>query len=416
MHLNRKVALKGLISEFQSSSMIKVMNLKGYSIVEEASVHETLLFKLLTLGHLLKKVDILIHFPDSSGLRNRVEELGDKYELEDMLIGHEHCMHEIENISTRFSGKVSLRYFSEPVALWSIFIWDNGVLLGWYEPETPSHKSICVELDRTSILGRHFEKYFSSVWTRRSVSAETHRILHPVFPNSNAYPNDIATYESSLRKYYGRSPSRENAFIIMIGGGAGSGKSTLAWQLAHSLGVRNVISTDMVRQLLRQNSLTEDILYDETWEAWKRISSEKTADTLFEGLMKQANLLSDTLLSLARYALSKGMPTIIEGIHILPNTEIANLHKDPRCVLFFVDTPEDQIDRNFELRKYSTHMREIRDSYASLEDRIALHDRMLELVKEADLPIVEGRDWDIVMKSARRIVTKQLKIPECSPH
>ena len=39
--------------------------------------------------------------------------------------------------------------------------------------------------------------------------------------------------------------------MVLIGGGTGTGKSTVATQLAYSLGITRVSSTDFIRQVLR---------------------------------------------------------------------------------------------------------------------------------------------------------------------
>ena len=409
-YVNRKKALNSLYEELQSSSTLRVMNLKGYSVVEEADIPDTFLYRLLSGSNVKKRVEILIHFPDSPALEKRTEELGEEYSLISMCAEHNVCVRKIEEISRRFQNAIKLRFFQEPLALWNMVIWDNGILLGWYASKSPSHKGACIKLERDSIFGRQLEKYFDAIWYQKSVSSSTYQTLLPFYPSSSAYPANISSFEDILVAHYNRPPSRKNAFVIFIGGGAGTGKSTLAWQLAHSIGVRNIISTDMVRQLLRQSDGVPEVLMDETWEAWRHIGQKKTVDTLYEGLKKQANILGPAVASLAKYALSKGMPTIIEGIHILPDTEIVTKLNGTQNLLFFIDAPDYQIERNFEMRKYSTHMRTIRKDFVSLEDRKALHYRMLKLTREKGFTVVQGGDWNTMIDSAKNIVAKHFGI------
>lgn len=408
LYSDRRETLKRLHSELVKSKMIRVMNLKGYSIVEEADIPDTLLHQLLAESRGEKNIEILIHFPDSPALARRADELDQGYTFANMRAEQDACIRKVQDISGRFPGKVSLRFFREPVALWSLIIWDSGILVGWYAPDSPSHKSMCLEFSANSVLGRQFIKYFEAVWAYKSVSADACQTLHPIFPSSAAYPSNMIRMEDFLAAYFGRTPSRKNAFVIMIGGGAGTGKSTLAWQLAHSFGVRNVISTDMIRQVLRDSGHAPDVLTKETWEAWRCVGDEKNAETLYAGLQAQSEMICQTLVSLAKYALSKGMCTIIEGIHILPNLDLRSLKSDSRCIVFFVDAPEDRIDKNFELRKHSTHMREIRSGFSSLEDRITLHEQMLRIAREANLPVVQGEDWNSILSQSRELVITRL--------
>ena len=407
---NRKIALNILYEELKDSSSLRVMNLKGYSVVEESDIPDTFLDRILSESKTIKKVEILIHFPDSPAIEARIKELGDGYSSHNMIAEHKSCMRKIEEINRRHLNIVNLRLFQEPVALWNIVIWDRGILLGWYPFKSPSHKGHCIQLDKNSILADQVEKYFDSIWFKKSVSFATHRALLPFFPSSSSYPTNIAAFEALLFNNYNRSPSQKNAFVIYIGGGAGTGKSTLAVQLANLLGVRNILSTDMIRQTLRQSDGASQIIKDETWDAWRNISDIKTVDALYEGLKKQANLLGPMVTSVAEYALHKGMSTIIEGIHILPDANIVEHINGAQNLLFFLDATDEQIEKNFEMRKHSTHMRTVREGFASLEDRIALHAKMIKLTREKKLKVVTGDNWDEIINSAKNVITQYFNL------
>ena len=54
-HSSRKNALKNLYNELKSSSTLRIMNLKGYSVVEEGDIPDTFLYRLLSESNSLKK-------------------------------------------------------------------------------------------------------------------------------------------------------------------------------------------------------------------------------------------------------------------------------------------------------------------------------------------------------------------------
>lgn len=426
IHRDRKQALQNLLPKLQSSKKICIMNLRGASIVEESDLHETLLYKILEKGETKKEVNILIHFPDSKAFEKKVNGLGEICSFDSETREHQNCIKKIEEISAKYPGQVLLRYFSEPNALWNILTWDKGLFLGWYEKK-PSHKAMCLELNRDSTLGRQFEQYFNDIWSSKSMSKEAYENSKPVYPDSSTHPQNIIDYEKFINLCYGRKPTKENAFVILIGGGAGTGKSTLAWQLSQILGVRNVISTDNVRQLLRvglgmlaetkptqRNFISTlkniglgnlspnkiEILLAETWEAWHYIDENNENQSMFNGLTEQAEIVSSAVASFAEYNLEKGMPTIIEGIHILPNENIMNLRQNPQFFVFFIDTTPKQITTNFTMRRYSTHMREVEEQFAAFDARVQLKAKILELAHENDLPVISAGKWDDMQKQA----------------
>ena len=210
-------------------------------------------------------------------------------------------------------------------------------------------------------------------------------------------------------KYYNRPPTKENAFIIFIGAGAATGKSTLAWQLAQLFGVRNVISTDMIRQIIRNENNTPSLINAETWNAWQHIETHKKDESLYDGLKAQAKVLEPKFISLIKHLLSKGMPTIIEGIHILPDsTNIYNMIPENRHVIFFVDMPEKRIIENYEDRMHSTHMRDKKEGFSSIGDRILLHKRIIQHAKNDNMPVIYGENWVDIIESASNIIMKQI--------
>ena len=408
-HLNHSEAMRHLRPKLINSNVIRIMNLKGYSIVYEADMQDTMLFEILSKSKTNKQVDILLHSPNSPALQKRHEELGEKYSISDLSSEQNICIKKIQTISQHFSNMVKLRFFKEPKAIWKLVIWDDGILVGWYDPQCQSHKGGCLELARNSILGRHFEKYYNSVWEYESISDNAFYQLQPIFPLPfNSIPS-LTNNEDWFIKYYSRPPAKENAFVIFIGAGAATGKSTLAWQLAHILGVRSVISTDIVRQIIREEEHGHSLINAETWEAWKYVETHKNEDTLYEGLRAQAKVIKPRLISVIKHILSKGMTTIIEGIHILPDSkEIFDIIAENRHVVFFVDIPEKRLIENYEDRRHSTHMRDSKESFSSIEDRILLHKHIIQHAKRNNMPVVFGESWAEIIESARIIIMNQI--------
>lgn len=403
IHKNRKKAFERLLPDFLSSSKIRTMNMKGYSLVMEADTPNTLLFNLLENGTREMKFDMLIYFPDSDALQRRMCELGEKYANSDFQKDIEECIRRIDIIKNKFGDRISSRLFSEPGVLWNLVIWDKGMLVGWYESNRSGYSTPCIEIRKNSILWNQFNKYYDNIWTYKSISKEAHSVFKAVFPHSDSYYNLIFKYESALIEYYKRKPDNMNTLIIFIGGGAATGKSTIAWELAKVLGIRNIISTDFVRQIIRQFN-SESVLQSETWDTWNIVSETKNPETLYKGLKAQTKIIEPFIISLIEYALAKGMSTIIEGIHILPNGDLWQSIKNDNHILFFINASEDRINENYRLRKRSTHMRQTTQSFVSIDERIVLHNQIVKNAKEVGETVIEEENWDKLVKQALDIV------------
>ncbi len=407
IHKNRAKAIERLLPDLLSSSKIRTMNMKGYSLVMDVNAPSTLLFKLLEDGNREMKFDILVYFPDSEALHRRKLDLGEKYASSDFQKDVEESIRRIDIIKNKFEDRINLRLFSEPEVLWNLAIWDKGILVGWYEPNISGRSTSCIEIRKDSILWKQFNKYFDNIWTYKSISKEAHSVFKAVFPHSDSYCNLIFKYESTLTEYYSRQPDNKNAFVIFIGGGAATGKSTIAWELARTLGIRNIISTDLVRQIIRQLN-PDEVLQAETWDLWRFVSDTKSNETLYEGLEAQTKIIEPFIISLTEYALAKGMSTIIEGIHILPKSILCQTIKKNNHILFFIDAPEDRIETNYNLRKKSTHMHQTTQSFVSVPERIRLHNQILKNAKKEGETVIEEENWEKLINQALEIVFRHI--------
>jgi 2-phosphoglycerate kinase len=405
IHKNRKKAIEKLLPALLKSSQIKTMSLKGYPLVLEPDSVNTLLFKLIEEGNREMKVDMLIYYPDSEALNKRKEELGDKFSQCDFQKDIEESIRKIDSVNKKFGDRVNLRFFCEPRALWNIVIWDQGMLVGWYEPKIPGHneKSPYVEIRKGSILWNQFIKYFDNTWKFRSISKKAHFTFKGVFPHSDSYSIFIFKNEPKLVEYFSRSPDNKNAFVIYIGGGAAGGKSSIAWEIAKIIGIRNIISTDMVLQVSRQYNQARE-LQMETWDLWRLVGETCNNETLYKGLEMQTILIEPMLISLAEFALSKGMTTILEGIHILPKSKLSKNIKQENQVLFFIDASEERIRENYNLRRISTHMRKTGQGFVNIDKRIILHNQIIRNACEEGQIVIRDDNWGRLLDKALEIV------------
>jgi 2-phosphoglycerate kinase len=105
---------------------------------------------------------------------------------------------------------------------------------------------------------------------------------------------------------------------ILISGCPGTGKTTTAIKLANFLGIDQLVSTDIIRSVLRSSNKEENpFLYSVTHEAWKYLG-EKNSDNIWNGFLEHCRPLYPSMNYLIQKSFSEGRDLILEGAHITP--------------------------------------------------------------------------------------------------
>ena len=138
--------------------------------------------------------------------------------------------------------------------------------------------------------------------------------------------------------------------IIIISGVPGTGKSTIAIKLAETLHYDQLISTDIIREVLRSKSRKnhKPVLFSTTHEAWQFFGKYSSTNVI-KGYRYHSSLLFKTLTKLIKNNIKNGCHTILEGAHLLPEflNNLNNLNAD--IYYFFLSPPSyKELERRFE--------------------------------------------------------------------
>lgn len=108
--------------------------------------------------------------------------------------------------------------------------------------------------------------------------------------------------------------------VIFICGAPGTGKTTLAIKLAERLGIDQVVSSDIVRAVLRSlsNESNDPLLFSVTHDSWKHFGG-KNFENMWKGFIAHCNYLFPVFNSILDKSLSEGRSIIFEGSHITPS-------------------------------------------------------------------------------------------------
>lgn len=145
---------------------------------------------------------------------------------------------------------------------------------------------------------------------------------------------------------------RSKSFVILINGTSGSGKSTLSCLLSCFLKITIILSTDIIREILRKYEMHNTLMRYSTYESWKIPNDEENmkkeihrkqeeekrdytkfnsvTDTKYyimkeleekcvKNFLKQCDLLYPYIDELINKSIEKNEWLIIEGVHLSPH-------------------------------------------------------------------------------------------------
>ena len=196
----------------------------------------------------------------------------------------------------------------------------------------------------------------------------------------------------------------ERPLVVLIGGGAGVGKSTVATQLAYSLGITRVSSTDFIRQVLR--SVIPEAIAPELSRSSFELDGELPSGPAghhpeFE---RQARHVMVGVNATIGRAVSEGMPLIIEGIHLLPELVDPDAVPDG-LVVYVVLSVEDGYDHWTRFAERADDSDRPAERYQANLARIRhLQDHVVATASRNGIPVVANRDVDATVHSILDVI------------
>jgi 2-phosphoglycerate kinase len=229
------------------------------------------------------------------------------------------------------------------------------------------------------------------------------------------------TYESLLRRFGERTASRfliwrkfqepDKPVIILLGGTSGSGKTSLALEVARRLGIRRVLSTDAIRQIMRIMLSPElmPVLHDSSFEAHRHLvtAEEFAHEPVVQGFMEQAAVVSVGVRAMIDRAVSENSSLILDGVSLAPGVIDLDAYADVAHVIYLVVARLDEkaFRNHFKTREKRQAHRNAERYVLNLEGILKIQEHFLELADRNDVPIVDNVTIDgSVMLVIRHVV------------
>ena len=139
-----------------------------------------------------------------------------------------------------------------------------------------------------------------------------------------------------------------NPLIILIGGASGVGTSSIAFELANRLGLKNIISTDMIREVMRK-IISKDlnpVIHRSSFDAHESIRTPAIrVDKVIEGFISHVDVVNVGIEAIIERSLKEGISIIIEGVHVVPGFISPELIEKGRIVMFTLIVEDEEMHK-----------------------------------------------------------------------
>ena len=213
--------------------------------------------------------------------------------------------------------------------------------------------------------------------------------------------NDLAVYIANYlntevdpdfsvryRRWRGVRKSDE-PLIILIGGASGVGTSSMAFEIANRLGLKNIIGTDMIREVMRKIVSKElnPIIHKSSFDAYESIRTPAIrVDAVIEGFISHVDVVNVGIEAIIERSLKEGISVIIEGVHVVPGFIREDLIKKGNVIMFTLTVEDEEMHKQRfytrcrqpwvkrSLNRYMENFGTIRKTQQFLIDQAKIHD------------------------------------------
>ncbi|KAF5078595.1 2-phosphoglycerate kinase [Methanobacterium aggregans] len=200
--------------------------------------------------------------------------------------------------------------------------------------------------------------------------------------------------------------------IILIGGASGVGTSSIAFEVANRLGIRNMISTDMIREVMRKIVSKELLptIYESSYTAYRslRIPPPPELDEILIGFRDHVDTVSIGVEAVIERALKEGISIVIEGVHIVPGFIRDDLVNRNNVTMFVLTLHDEDVHKGRfysrcrqmwarrPLKRYMNYFGAIRRTHKYFESQANKH----------HIPVIENIDVTTTIDSIIEDITK----------
>ena len=209
-----------------------------------------------------------------------------------------------------------------------------------------------------------------------------------------------------------RSPDKP--ILILFGGATGTGKSSLATEVAHRLGIKKILSTDTVRQIMRMMFSSELLpsIHCSSYEAWKdRNVLHLSKSRIVEAFEEQAAKVCAGVKAMILRSVEENISLVIDGVHLVPGLIDYDAYADRAYLVPMIVTTlnRSKYRERFLQRQEGAQDRRADRYLANFDAILEIQDYIVEMAERYCIPIVENINFEESVLAILSLITSTLK-------
>lgn len=200
-------------------------------------------------------------------------------------------------------------------------------------------------------------------------------------------------------------------YVILIGSASGIGKSTIASEISNKLGIKYLIESDFIREIVR-GIIGDDYapaLHSSSYNAYSTLrdkSNYETKDKLIEaGFEEHASFVIPAIENVIKRSVKDNDSIVIEGVHLIPGLiNIDQFSKDAN-VHFFILT----IDREEHQKRFIKRAIDIKRGGQQLdyfEENRVINDDLIKKANKNNVPVINNTEMNKAIKKIMQYINE----------
>jgi len=231
----------------------------------------------------------------------------------------------------------------------------------------------------------------------------------------NVVRQRLKNEDSEVAVQYGlwkRIRKCQDPLVILIGGSSGVGTSSIAFEVANRLGIRNMISTDMIREVMRKIASKELLptIYESSYTAYRslRIPPPPELDEVLIGFRDHVDTVSVGVEAVIERSITEGISIVIEGVHIVPGFIREDLVSRDNVHMFILTLEDEEVHKGrFYSRCRQQWARRPLERYMNYFGAIRRTHKYFESqANKYHVPVIENIDITTTIESIIEDITK----------
>lgn len=273
-----------------------------------------------------------------------------------------------------------------------------------------SQSLLAASIDPTDAfeVAREIELSFHRMGTLRVTRAELRKTAYEALLERF----DRATAERFLAWRAYQEPNKP--VIILLGGTTGVGKTSIALEVALRLGIRRVLSTDAIRQVMRI-MLSPDLspsLHVSSFDAHRSLGLDgEGGSRVVDGFQQQTALVSVGVRAMLDRAIEEHTSLVLDGVSIVPGQiDLESYAASAHVISLLIGRLDEQAFLgHFRGRGTEAPRRGMKRYRQNFDSILEIQNHLLELADQHDVPIVDNRSVESSVPLVIRHVVEFLR-------